>query len=458
MNITRRWAFWRRVQYGTGFSIFLMLIIGVVYITSFYVSPTCFDGRQNNQERGVDCGGGCPHICAFDVTPPTVKWARSFRITDGQYNAVAYIENNNLTAAAPEVLYTFSLHDSQGLITQRTGTTILPPDSVYPIFEARIDTYGRVPTQTFLTIDEISHWVHATKGRGQFDVQSRSLTNINERPRLEADIYNTALVEAREVEIIATIFDAQGNALTASRTFITNFEPRESRTAIFTWPEPISKTLRSCDVPTDIIMAIDLSGSMNNDSDNPPEPVTSVLKAAKAFTERLQDGDQVALVTFATEATLRNVLTSNIQSISNYIQSLVIDPQEERGRTNIGDAIHLGGKEIISKRHNTEARKVMVLLTDGLATAPGEDPEQYALDAAYIVKKQDITIFTIGLGEGVDMDFVTQLASTPKNAFEALSVADINSIYRKITSEICEYGPAIIEIIPKTSAGFSNVH
>lgn len=457
MSIIRRWAFWRRVQYGTGFGAFWLVIFGMIYVGNFYQSPTCFDGHQNGEERGADCGGVCARICIFDAKVPTVQWSRSFRVTNGQYNAVAYIENTNISAASPEVPYTMSLYDAQGLITQRTGTTILPPDSVYPVFEARIDTQGRVPTQTFLELGEITTWVTAQKGREQFVVQSRELTGADSQPRLEAQVYNNELTGAGEVELIATIFDAQGNALTSSRTFVDDFAPRTSETAVFTWPEPIAKTLRSCDVPTDVLLAIDVSGSMNNDGDTPPEPISSVLAAARSFTSRLQAGDQAALVTFATEAIIVDSLTGDTQKVAEDIAALIIDPGEETGSTNTGDALLHGAEELTSERHNLEARKVMVLLTDGLATAPGEDPEKYALDAAIKVKQQGVNVFTIGLGENVNMDFVTQIANSPKQAYRALSTSDIDRIYKTITAEICEDGAAIIQIIPKTDAGFSTL-
>ncbi|MFT5849279.1 MAG: Mg-chelatase subunit ChlD [Patiriisocius sp.] len=457
MNITRRWAFYRRIQYGTGFGIFWMLIFTFVYMGVFHAPASCYDGRQNADERGVDCGGGCTLICAFDVKQPTVQWSRSFKVTDGQYNAVGYIENNNLVAASPEVPYTMSLYDADGLITERTGTTILPSDSVYPVFEARIDTMGRTPTQTFLKLGAITQWLPAQSGRDQFTVQSRELLNADARPRLEASIYNNALTEAKEVEVVATIFDARGNALTSSRTFIDNFAARSTETAIFTWPEPIAKTVRSCEVPTDIALAIDLSGSMNNDGGDPPQPITAVLSAAQTFTARLQTGDQVALVTFATQGVVENTLTGDVTGVANAIAALVIDPEEETGSTNTGEALLKAAVELTSTRHNQEARKILVLLTDGLATAPDEKPEEFALAAAAAAKSKGVTIYTIGLGENVNMDFVKQLASSKEQAYAALSSADIDRIYRTITAEICEDGAAVIEIIPKTDAGFQSL-
>ena len=85
----RKWAFWRRVQYGSAFLALCALIIVPVYLVYFVVEPTCTDGFMNGDERGVDCGGSCFLICAFDIAPPTIVWAESFNVLDGQYNVVA---------------------------------------------------------------------------------------------------------------------------------------------------------------------------------------------------------------------------------------------------------------------------------------------------------------------------------------------------------------------------------
>ena len=129
MKLSRPWAFWRRVQYGAGYlSLFMSLFTGV-YFMYIYQAPTCFDFTQNGTEIGVDCGGGCTRICAFTVKPPSVLWAKSFEVIKGQYNAVGYVENKNIGAGTPAIGYTFKLFDETGLITERTGTTVLPPDS-----------------------------------------------------------------------------------------------------------------------------------------------------------------------------------------------------------------------------------------------------------------------------------------------------------------------------------------
>ncbi|MFM2339611.1 MAG: hypothetical protein RLZZ360_247, partial [Candidatus Parcubacteria bacterium] len=49
----RMWAFWRRVQYATGYFLTLTTLVLGVYFFFFYQSPTCFDLRMNGQEQAV---------------------------------------------------------------------------------------------------------------------------------------------------------------------------------------------------------------------------------------------------------------------------------------------------------------------------------------------------------------------------------------------------------------------
>jgi Mg-chelatase subunit ChlD len=454
MKNTRMWAFWRRVQYGTGYLTFLSMISLGVYFFYFYTPATCFDLDKNGEETGVDCGGACTRICAFTVTPPKVIWAKSFKIQPGQYNAVAYIENNNVVAGTPSLEYVFRLYDEAGLITQRSGKTVLPPNSTYPVFEGRVDTAGRTPTETTLELTLADLWLPATHGRDQFRTVDLQLVEADSRPKLNVKMENSDLNEAKDVEVVATIFDASGIPLTASQTFIDLFAGRSQKNITFTWPNPIAKTVRSCAVPTDVVIAIDLSGSMNNDGDNPPQPVTSVLAAASEFASKLRPDDRVSVVTFATNAQVTTQLTGNAATVASAITQLKIDPKEEVGNTNTGDGLAQAQVELNSSRHNVDARSVVVLLTDGLATAPEVEPEEYAKNKAELLKADDITLYTIGLGKGVNMDFLRTLASGSTFAYAAPTTGTLGDIYKNITDSICEDGAARIDVIPKVTKAF----
>ncbi len=449
------WAFWRRVQYGAGYLTFLGMVTTGVYFLNFYTPATCFDLDQNGEEIGIDCGGACTRICAFTITQPKVIWAKSFEIQPGQYNAVAYIENKNVVAGTPEIKYIFRLYDEAGLITERSGKTVLPPNSTYPVFEGRVDTAGRTPTGTTLELSSADLWLPSLYGREQFRTVDLKLVEADARPKLNVKMENTDLLEAKDIEVVATIFDASGIPLTASQTFIDLFAGRSQKDLIFTWPNPIAKTVRSCAVPTDFVIAIDLSGSMNNDGDNPPEPVTAVLAAASAFASKLRSDDLVSVVTFATEAMVVTQLTGDVSTVAASIKKLKIEPKEEVGNTNTGEGLAQAQLELNSTRHNPDARSVVVLLTDGLATAPDKEPEEYAKAKAELLKADGATLYTIGLGKGVNMDFLRTLASGSTFAYAAPTTDLLGSIYKNITDSICEDGAARIDVIPKVTNSFA---
>ena len=215
-----------------------------------------------------------------------------------------------------------------------------------------------------------------------------------------------------------------------------------------------------CPVSTDILLVIDRSASMADDSycqENPAldkaqceangftwkvEPMDSVKTAAKYFVDILDDNkDQVGVVSFATTASLDQNLTSNFTAVKTAIDSMT-----PYGWTNIGQGLDLAREELDNNRRN-EAFPVIILLTDGIPNVDenGNVNDEnggfaYALSAAQAAKDSGYTIFTIGLGSSTNPDLLKQLASSPDNYFSAPSVADLSKIYNQIAFDICEYG------------------
>jgi Mg-chelatase subunit ChlD len=445
------------MQYLSGFLLTIGAIGLVVFYANFYVAPNCFDGISNGEERGADCGGGCVQICQADVIPPIVVWTESFLINEGQYNVVAYVENQNQSIGTPDLGYTFQLLSNGKVIGERSGVTALPPNSIYPVFEGRVFTdSNQKVTDTRIVINSPASWLPSSVGRDQFRTLDINLTSADSRPRLNVQLENTTLDKATGVEVVATIFNDAGDPVTSSQTFVESIEARSTREIVFTWPNPIAKTVRNCVIPTDVALAIDLSGSMNNDGENPPQPVTSALRSASQFVGNLRDNDQVAVVTFASEALLANQLTNQRSQVATGITDLVINPKEETGFTNTASALTLADAELSSGRHNESARRVLVLLTDGLPTARGND--EFVLETEAIareIKSSGVEIYAIGLGENVDQAFIEAVASGNQNAYLAPTGTELNRIYSEITSSLCEVGPTKIDVVAKTKANFA---
>ncbi len=475
MSEFRAWAFWRRVQYATGFFLFLSGIFLVIYFVFFYTPLSCFDNAKNGDEAGVDCGGSCTRICSFAVTPPEIMWAKSFKIVDGQYNAVAYIENKNITAATPELAYTFKLMNKDEVIAERSGVTILPPDSVYPIFEGRVFTAdGKEPTETVIELKPVDLWLPATLGRNQFRTLDIELLGVDSRPRLNVKVENTELNESDRVEMVATIFSRSGVPLTASQTFVDDFEGESTKDVVFTWPRSIAKTIRSCDVPSDIMLILDRSGSMAADGGDPPEPLESAKQAAKSFVRLVRSHDLMGFLSYATEPSLpmEQVLTDNMNDVENAILSTKMGTDGTQ-YTNMGEAFNVALRELTGSRHREDARKVIVFLTDGDVTRPknpitGEADREYAakyaIDKADEAKQADVTIYTIGFGDFFqivnedvqrDIGLISDLATDNDHYFEAPTARELRAVYQEIAVDLCEEGPSRIDVITKTDTSFA---
>lgn len=453
------WSLKRRLTYITIFLVFIAVVGGWFGFVNLYEPPSCFDGKQNDIEAGIDCGGACQYLCSFQVSEPVVLFSRSFEVVPGVYNAVAYVENPNLDVGNRSIEYTFTLYDSRNnIITERSGRTFIGVGQVSPIFEGAIETGDSIPTRTILELVDNGKWEQM---RAQtilpFVVRNKVLENASSLPKVRAELENTSVIDHQDVEVVSVVFDANENAIATSRTFVEKLPKKSSVPIVFTWPQPFATELESCVVPVDVTLLFDVSGSMNNDSDDPPQPLTDAKEAAAEFVERLSPDDRASLVTFATDARVLKRFSNQHIGTSQLIRNIQIEPEEEVGSTNTGVAFANAVSVLLSDStpNREDVPKVIVLLTDGIANEP-EDPggEEYAIIHSENAKEAGYTVYTIGLGQSVNSVFLRDIATTPESLdeqyyYSAATSKDLLGIYESINESICEKGPAIIDIIPR---------
>lgn len=449
------WSTKRKVAYlGVTFSILFVTIFSV-FLTWYYEPPTCFDGKKNGDETGLDCGGSCELLCASDSLSPIIIWQRTFRVSQGVYSAVAYIENANVRSEARKAHYTFSIFDSKGvLLTKREGVTLIPANKKIAIFEGNINIASGVPTRTSFSFDGPIVWQKPKAETSVISVKNSSLSKADVRPRVDAVLSNESFVDVRNVQAVVIVSDEKGNALGASRTFIERIPKSSDVSVVFTWPEPFEAEIGLCKRPVDVMLAIDRSGSMDDDLPNPPQPLTDVKDAALAFVDELSSEDRAGLVSFGTTATNPpdKSVTSDLMSLKDVIRSIAIVLNGGQN-TNIGEGILRAREELSRSDRQDGSGKFIVLLTDGIATHPERSdddlyPEKYAEFEASAAKRDGVDIFTIGLGNKVNIEFLKKISSGTDYNFTALKSSDLKRVYENIAQEICKKGPVVIEIIP----------
>ena len=140
-------------MYAIGAFFTLLIIFSVPLYKTITAPPLCTDGKQNGDERGIDCGGACALFCARDAQKPIVHWARAFKVSNGIYDTVAYVENPNKEAGVKNALYTFKTYDAENiLITETIGKTFLLPGEAFPIFSPAVRTGSACRAIRFLVL------------------------------------------------------------------------------------------------------------------------------------------------------------------------------------------------------------------------------------------------------------------------------------------------------------------
>jgi len=142
----------------------------------------------------------------------------------------------------------------------------------------------------------------------------------------------------------------------------------------------------------DLMLAIDLSGSMENPdfllNGEKVDRLTVVKQVAGDFIDR-REGDRIGLILFGKRAYVQTPLTFDRKTVKHMLRESEIGLAGKE--TAIGDGIGLAAKRL---QDRPEDSRVLILLTDGANTAGEIEP----IKAAELAKEIGLKIYTIGVG------------------------------------------------------------
>lgn len=229
-------------MYLGGLIICVVVFVGIPLFTTFYVAPTCFDGKLNQGEYGIDCGGPCKKLCSSQFLNPIVVWARALPVTKGVYNLLAYVQNPNLSGEVKRAYYTFKLFDKAGiLIDEKQGSTFILPHSNNPIFEGGIVAGERLPALVTFEFKEPLPWEKIEYTDPALVITNKVLSREDASPRIDATIQNRSTSTYNKIEVTAIVYDTEDNAQAISKTLIDSLGDNQSQDITFTWPTRFPK-------------------------------------------------------------------------------------------------------------------------------------------------------------------------------------------------------------------------
>lgn len=456
------WASRRKSIYLVAMVLLLSSVSFVIFWQFWYSAPSCFDHLKNGDETGVDCGGSCSLICSESALKPIVRWdPRLFEISPGLWSILIYVENPNVSAMATYLPYTFTIYDqNNNVLLTKNGATILPKNQTVGIFEGGMAIKG-MPKRAIFDLGDKIVWQKSIAPDPNLAVIHSPLLRLDSMPRIEANVKNKEIYDIKNIELVAAIFDGNDNAIAASRTFVEKLKGGEDTNIFFTWPKPFDLGSKACENPSNVMLLLDRSGSMASLGANPQRPLTDAKEAAISFINRLTNKDKVGAISFATKSKnpIDLNLTNDFASAQKSVEAVKIEGGSTQ-YTNIYEALHSAWQELVSLRVLTGTSKIIILLTDGVANNPpnpnggaeAEDikyAENMALQESVNLKKDDIILYTVGLGQKINESFLKQISSGDDHYFFAPSPDNLETIYKNISSAICKEIPARIEITYK---------
>ncbi|MFT3794407.1 vWA domain-containing protein [Flavobacterium sp.] len=162
----------------------------------------------------------------------------------------------------------------------------------------------------------------------------------------------------------------------------------------------------------DIVMAVDVSGSMLA-KDLKPNRMEALKKVAAKFVEE-RPNDRIGLVLYASEAYTKTPVTSDKPLVLEAINSIKYDNVLQDG-TGIG----MGLATAVNRLKDSKAKsKVIILLTDGVNNAGFIEPET----ASDIARQYGIKVYTIGIGTNGMAEFPYAIAPNGQFLFRMMQV------------------------------------
>lgn len=233
---------WRSQRQIIIFSVYFLIIFIPVAFTVFMLlkkTPSCYDGLQNQDEQGTDCGGDiCSLRCDGSYRDIKVNFSRGLKVTDGVYDIFALLENYNTNINFPNVPYDISFFSVDGkLLGQATGSISMYPQRKAVIYFPSLNlaqepktidlNLGQYKALFFNKLDEVPQNVSVESWQAQ--------RGANESLQVVGEIKNPNNQEVVNLSVYAMLYDDTKTVYAVSKTKVYSLKGREKTAVTFTW-------------------------------------------------------------------------------------------------------------------------------------------------------------------------------------------------------------------------------
>ncbi len=232
----------------------IFFVLGTGGYLAFKPQPSCFDGKQNQNEEDIDCGGICTLACVEEVigNDLLVREITFIQTGEGKYDIVARIFNPNNDIGAGRFRYALSLKDASGNEVARVaGMNFILPQETKSLLALNLES-AALPTKAVIELSDFG-WqrLRGYQAKPELNIYSKRYV---EQPdptvfgAVTATLVNDSVYDFRTVELKVILRDAKGNPLAVNQSQMQTVTVGREQDIRLVFPEPFAGTVANVEI------------------------------------------------------------------------------------------------------------------------------------------------------------------------------------------------------------------
>lgn len=243
-------------------AVFLGLILAGVYFKYIKADPTCTDGKKNQGETAVDCGGPCIACERLLIEPVKIEWVKAIHSGGNSYDLVARIENPNKNFGLSKMDYSFKLFDAENnLLKEQKGSSFILPGQKKYLMEISADA-GKAVDHLELAVSnpDKTEW---KKLNDNFEtpnifVRERQFKYLeNNQGEASGILKNDSSFDFGEILVSVVLFSENKEILGINKTDVNSVLSGEERHFSTLWFEPVKGEVKSIEITAETNVFLD---------------------------------------------------------------------------------------------------------------------------------------------------------------------------------------------------------
>ncbi len=247
----------RQCVVASVFFVLLLLTFFGMYRVFFRVAPTCFDGKQNQNEQGIDCGGVCTVVCQETAVGENLQFKEVAFVQGGDksYDVLGRVYNPNDVVGASTFHYVFELKDADGkVLTTRSGESFILPQETKSLIEIKLVTEEQPAVVTMKISDVVWEHFSGYRERPAINIYQKRYNQLSTGVGFgEAFglVVNESQYDFRSIYVNVILRDVNGKPLAFNTTRQDTLKASDQRDFRLLWPNPFPGTVENVDMEVD---------------------------------------------------------------------------------------------------------------------------------------------------------------------------------------------------------------